>query len=101
MDKRKPTYLRKDVKNLISNNNFILTKRSLGDAHSLGFSLAGVGDVISNLTSDDFYKTTDSYNNSSVWQDVYKTEVRNIALYIKFKVTSDGQKLVVTSFKRQ
>lgn len=100
MDKAKPTYLLKDVKGLVTEGCYLLTKKSQTDAHDLGFSDTEVGDVLVNLEPKDFYKSTTEYYNHAVWQDVYKRRGQEMQLYIKFKITSTGENLVITSFKR-
>lgn len=100
MDKAKPTYLLKDVKGLVTEECYLLTQKSRKDAHALGFSKTEVGEVLISLESKDFYKSTTEYYDHAVWQDVYKAKGREIQLYIKFKITSNRENLVVTSFKR-
>jgi motility quorum-sensing regulator/GCU-specific mRNA interferase toxin len=101
MDKSKPAYLLKDVRKLIREENYLLTKVSRSTAHALGFSRTEAGDLISSLTPKDFYKSTTEFYEHTVWQDVYKTSAEGNALYIKFKIAGNGKLLVITSFKEE
>jgi motility quorum-sensing regulator/GCU-specific mRNA interferase toxin len=100
LDLRKPSYPLQNIKTLISKECYGLTKRSLDDATSLGFTKTEVGDVILDLDVGDFDKSTTEYYNHKVWQDVYKVKLENVKLYIKFKIVDNGQYLLITSFKK-
>ena len=100
MDKAKPTYLLKDVKRLVTEGCYLLTKKAQMDAHALGFSNTEVSDILVSLEMKDFYKSTTEYYDHAVWQDVNKRRGQKIQVYIKFKITSTGENLVITSFKR-
>lgn len=101
MDKSKPTYILKNVQDLVKKGQYVLTKASEHDAHHLGFSKDDVGDVILRLTPREFYKSTTEFYAHTIWQDVYKTIRKQIHLYIKFKVTTDETTLIITSFKQE
>lgn len=99
MDKLKPTYLLKDVRMLIEQERYLLTRTSGLTSHESGYSQTEVGDVIRGLKPNDFYKSTTEFYEHTVWQDVYKPIVKGNALYVKFKITKNGKMLVITSFK--
>jgi motility quorum-sensing regulator / GCU-specific mRNA interferase toxin len=99
-DKRKPSYSLKEVKKAALEGRCQLTIGAKQDAHEIGFSETEATDVISKLDPADFYKSTPSYYNSSVWQDVYKVSARGIPVYIKFKGDPSGSTYWVSSFKR-
>jgi|GEM_PF-840862 hypothetical protein len=99
-DKRKPSYSLKEVNQAALEDRCQLTIGARQNAHEIGFSETEVTDVISKLGPTDFYKSTPSYYNPSVWQDVYKVFARGIPVYIKFKGDPSGSKYWGNSFKR-
>ncbi len=102
MDKRKPTYLLQDIHRLAETGAYKLTIAAQRTADALGFSQSEIVDVITALESPNFYKSVNEYRNHKVWQDVYKTTLSHIELYIKLKVVDRGGKLlVVLSFKER
>ncbi len=100
MDKRKPTYRLKEIQHLAGHGHCKLTITAQQTADALGFSRTEVQQIIAQLSARDFYKSVSEYRNVRVWQDVYKTPIQDINLYIKLKVIGDGsQLLLILSFK--
>ncbi|MCP4112433.1 MAG: type II toxin-antitoxin system MqsR family toxin [Desulfobacteraceae bacterium] len=101
MDKLKPAYLLDDIKKLIKDDRYLLTVTAQKTAYSVGYTSEMVADVILNLERNDFYKSTNEFNNPKAWQDVYKTRVENyLDVYIKLKITEiNRQTLLILSFK--
>lgn len=61
--------------------------------------LAGMCDVVSGLTSTNFYKSMTTYADHRVWQDVYHTRtVCGDEAYLKLTVVDD---VLVVSFKER
>lgn len=57
--------------------------------------------VIDRLCSDHFYKSMTTYQNHTIWQDVYRYRDENdIPLYIKLQLSVDGGKAVLIQMKR-
>jgi motility quorum-sensing regulator/GCU-specific mRNA interferase toxin len=56
--------------------------------------------VISRLCSEHFYKSMTAYKNHKVWQDVYKFQDGDKALYIKLQLSVDGGKAILIQMKR-
>ena len=100
MDKLKPTYILNEVKKLIKQKNYILTISSRQTAHHIGFSEAEIIDTTSKLEAKNFYKSTTEFYKQKIWQDVYKPTAKGYFLYIKFKITKDKMRLIITSFKK-
>ena len=101
MEKRKPHFWLKDVKELIEANQCTLTVKARQTAHSIGFSDTDVTEVVATLESKDFFKSMTSNYNPNVWQDVYKKKIKGLRLYIKLQITQvDDQSVLILSFKR-
>lgn len=100
MDKRKPTYRLEQIRDLAEQGRCKLTITAQQTADALGFSQTEVLHIIAQLNAQDFYKSVTEYHNTRVWQDVYKTTVHAVNIYIKLKVVGEGaQLLLVLSFK--
>jgi motility quorum-sensing regulator/GCU-specific mRNA interferase toxin len=90
VDKRKPTYRLEQIRHLAEQGRCKLTITAQQTADGLGFSQTEVQHSIAQLTARDFYKSVTEYRNARVWQDVYKTTVNAVDIYIKLKVIGDG-----------
>ncbi|MBW1649565.1 MAG: type II toxin-antitoxin system MqsR family toxin [Deltaproteobacteria bacterium] len=80
--------------------SYLLTNTSRQTAHNIGFSQTEIIDTISGLEAKDFYKSTTEFYKQNIWQDVYKPTAKGYFLYVKFKITKDKIRLIITSFKR-
>ena len=98
MEKRTPHYdlarVQADVERLKA---AAFTKSALDGGRAMGLTTAEMLVVIASLTRRDFYKSTTTYADHRVWQDVYhsatpvrkdayiKITVRDVAPVIQFK----------------
>ncbi len=98
MDKLNCEYPLNDIKELIKKGKIVPNLRVIESANKLKFSETEVYEIILNLQKDDFYKSTTTYHNHRIWQDVYKKAIKNLPIYIKFQITGDG--FLIRSFKR-
>ncbi len=103
-EKRKPHYDLEELKRLVRQGRWIVTKTAEKDAVTLGFSRAEIKEVILGLRRGDFYKSMTSIYNHSLWQDVYKPRINlpdkeeSLELYVKLQKSFD-EKCVIISFK--
>lgn len=101
MEKRKPTYQLTEVKRLATEGFFDFSIAAWETANALKFSEIDVRNVILRLESRDFYKSVSEYREHQVWQDVYKKQVGNSKIYIKFKIVKVEERfLLIMSFKK-
>lgn len=100
MDKLKPHYSLKEVKRAASEGRCTLTVTASQTAHSIGYSRSEVIDLVANLSSAEFYKSTTDFHNSAAWQDVYKKFTRGMHVYLKLKlIKRQEEEVLVLSFK--
>lgn len=98
MEKRKPSYVLANVKELIKQGKIIPPDiKVIESANEIGFSETEVYDEILKLEPNNCYKSTTEYFNHKVWQDVYKAKIRDLPIYIKFQIIDD--KFLLRSFK--
>lgn len=97
-DKGTPSYSLADVQALIQQGKVLVTLTAVRTAVALGYDTDGMLEVMLELTTEDFDKSTTSFNNHKEWQDVYKPFADGLDLYIKFKVVDD---VVILSFKER
>ena len=97
-EKRKPTYLLKEIKRLIKEGKIEKVGINvIQTTHSLGFTPYQAYQEILNLESGDIDKSATEPHNYKVWQDAYTKNIGGIPLYIKFKKFKG--KVLLTSFK--
>lgn len=85
MEQRKPHHnLASFRRACCSVESLRVTKIALNDAFALGFSRAGVVDVIQSIRPGDFYKSMTSLADHTIWQDVYHVPWDGLVLYVKF-----------------
>jgi len=65
-------------------NALRLTRTALHDAEGLGFTLAGMVEVIQGMKAEQFYKSMTALADSTSWQDVYHVPWGAKVLYVKF-----------------
>lgn len=103
MEKRKPHYDLKRIKELFNNE----TTRIIRDIARQNAAAAGyayveeIQYVINNLCSQHFYKSMTSEQNHKLWQDVYKFTDEEKRLYIKLQLTMSRNKAVLIQFKKE
>lgn len=100
MEKRKPHYGLDTLKMLLLHESTrIITRSARQGAATLGyFDNESMVARILKLSSREFYKSMNTYGNSAIWQDVYRTNDGNVGIYIKLQKSLDG-KGVIISFK--
>ena len=72
LEKRTPHCKLPFVKALIERGKVRMTASAVAGAEALGFDRAGVVDVVSALSSADFFKSMTTYADLKIWQDVYR-----------------------------
>ena len=99
MEKHKPHYLLKAIKAQMSTLEAMnLTLSALEGIRSAGMARVDALAVIQGLTAVDFYKSMTTHSDHRVWQDVYHSEWKEVALYIKFQ---QADEYFVISFKER
>ncbi len=101
MELFKPRYLLEKVKTLIKKN--AVTSPSIKvfqSAGEIGFSIEEAYQEILNLEQKDFCKSITEYYNHRVWQDVYKKIIKGVPIYIKFKIVTNENRFLLSSFKK-
>jgi len=96
MEKHAPHHSLAEVKRLIREGRFFVTKTAFSGANMLGFSLDDILDTTQALEQHDFYKSMTAYRNHRLWLDVYRPQTRAGAVYLKLTVEEN---VVVISFK--
>ncbi len=99
MEKRKPHYGLAQVKELIRDGSYRATRTALlSAARDFGFIEASqLAGCVLQLESGDFYKSMTTQYDSTLWQDVYHTLVRDRRAYVKVQIMDDNT--VIISFK--
>jgi len=101
-DKHRPHYVLSFLKELFRSKK---TRHITGLAHKGAVAMGYMDDddmltVIGNLCSEHFYKSMTMRENYKVWQDVYRYQDGEKALYIKLQLSFDGQKAILIQMKR-
>jgi motility quorum-sensing regulator / GCU-specific mRNA interferase toxin len=98
VEKKKPHYSLREIKNLIKEGKVVITRNSQKTAGSIyGFDFDQIIEVVINLDSSDFYKSMTSHNDNKLWHDVYKKRTSSDYFYIKLQILQDDA--LVISFK--
>jgi len=85
VEKRKPHHDLAAFKKAFSTPDALrVTKTALMDAMRLGFTRAGMVEVIQSMKSKQFYKSMTALADHSTWQDVYHVPWDDKVLYVKF-----------------
>ena len=100
MEKRKPHFALERIKRLVRQGRCRVTRTALSTAaQDFGFiHPAQLSDIILSLAPADFYKAMTTYNDASVWQDVYRPMAAGIRAYVKVQIVDATT--VIISFKR-
>jgi len=98
MEKNTAHYRLTNVNNLIKSGKVRATNSAYIGARELGINdLDGMCDVISTLSSADFYKSMTTHEDHRIWQDVYHAKTANgDDVYLKLTVTDN---VLIVSFK--
>lgn len=96
MEKNKPHCPLLRVKSMILSGQVRATVTAVTDAYHLGFDDEAMYQEVLLLESSEFYKSMTTYNNHTVWQDVYRHRFRTKMIYIKLTVVDD---VLIVSFK--
>jgi len=101
MEKRKPHYSLSLLQELLRDEHTrIITKTCKVEAAQIGyFDDLMIVERVMQLTWKEFQKSMTAYNNSKLWQDVYKSEDEDRSLYIKLQLAIGDVKAVVIQFK--
>lgn len=101
-EKRKPHYVLSTFKVLFrSEKTRHITKRAHRGAVTMGYMADDdILTVISKLCSEHFDKSMTSYENHKIWQDVYRFQDGDKALYIKLQLSVDRGKAILIQMKR-
>lgn len=87
------------VKRLVEEGKIKTTYTASQNAYELGLTPDDIKTVVLSLTTKDFYKSMTTYNDTKIWQDVYRPELDDIGpVYLKITVSDD---VLVVSFKEK
>lgn len=97
MEKRIPHYLLTEIQAQMAS----VVAMNLTESARIGIHQAGMGwvdalTVVQGLRRRDFHKSMTTHHDHRVWQDVYHSQWRDKALYVKFQRAGD---FFVVSFK--
>ncbi|MCL6336372.1 type II toxin-antitoxin system MqsR family toxin [Pectobacterium carotovorum subsp. carotovorum] len=98
MEKRSPHTRLHVLQAMVAAGKVIATKSAVTAAADLGIDREGMHAVIAGLTIKDFHKSMTTYNDHTVWQDVYLPIVDGVKLYVKVTVIDD---VLIVSFKEK
>ena len=96
MEQSTPRHSLADVKRLISEGRFFVTRTAFSGANMLGFSLADILDTAQALERRDFYKSMTSHRDHRIWMDVYHPQTSAGPVYLKLTIDDNA---VILSFK--
>ena len=99
MEKKKPTYDLEAIQ-VAASAGMGVTTAALRGAAAMGMTRADMMRVIQGLGRGDFYKSMTTYQDHSIWMDVYHGRAEGYEIYIKFvqDVVTD---FTCTSFKEK
>lgn len=98
MEKKTPHTRLHIVQNLVAEGKVKATRSALNGADDLGLTFDDVCDAVKSLKSTDFFKSMTTYNDHTIWQDVYRPKLACGVVYLKLTVT-DG--VLIVSFKEK
>jgi len=98
MEKRKPHYGLDALKMLLLHESArIVTRSARQGAATLGyFDEETMVARVLRLAPREFYKSMNTYGNSKIWQDVYRTNDDNMGIYIKLQKSLDGKGVIIS-----
>lgn len=96
MEKQVPHCKLSVVKSLIQQGKVRTTSSARAGAVALGLDYEGMLQVVWSLQATDFYKSMTTYEDHTVWQDVYRPCTPQGNVYLKLTVIDD---VLIVSFK--
>jgi motility quorum-sensing regulator / GCU-specific mRNA interferase toxin len=96
MEKRTPHSSLSLVKSLVNAGRIRTTQSARQGAAAMGIDFEGMCHILRELTLKDFYKSMTTYDDHTVWQDVYRPHTLQGEVYLKLTVVDD---LLIVSFK--
>lgn len=96
MEKRRPHCTLVAVKALVASGKVRATLSALEGAATLDMDFAGIVSVVMELQMADFFKSMTTYSDHRLWQDVYRPQTPQGAVYLKLAVVDD---VLIVSFK--
>lgn len=84
------------VKTLLGQGKVRMTKTALAGGAAIGFDALAIIEVVKALAPSDFYKSMTTYDDHTIWQDVYRPRTLVGDVYLKLTVIED---VLVVSFK--
>ncbi|MQB56108.1 type II toxin-antitoxin system MqsR family toxin [Rahnella sp. RcJ3] len=98
MEKKTPHTRLHIVQGLVAAGKVKTTNTALNGADDLGLTFDDMCSAILGLTAADFFKSMTTYNDHTVWQDVYRPKLSCGDVYLKLTV-SNG--VLIVSFKEK
>jgi motility quorum-sensing regulator/GCU-specific mRNA interferase toxin len=98
MEKKTPHTRLHLVQALVAEGKVRATNTAMNGADELGLTFDGMCDAIKGLKMSDFFKSMTTYNDHTVWQDVYRPTLACGVFYLKLTV-SNG--VLIVSFKEK
>lgn len=98
MEKKTPHTRLHRVKTLVEQGKVRVTNTAINGADELGIDFDGICRIVKALKTNDFYKSMTTYQDHTIWQDVYRTEFSNRIIYLKITVNND---VLIISFKEK
>ena len=97
MEKKTPHYVLGEIQAIVADrSNCVFTRLALAGGLSLGLTEPDMREVVLSLSRADFYKSMTTYNDHSLWQDVYHGETMDgVAVYIKITGFADNRPPVI------
>jgi motility quorum-sensing regulator / GCU-specific mRNA interferase toxin len=92
-----PTYDLRLVQQLVGQGTISrrISGAALRGAAVHGFDDQDVVAAVLALAPTDFYKSMEAEKSPGLWQDVYHSMFKGVALYIKLQIAADGRAVVV------
>jgi motility quorum-sensing regulator/GCU-specific mRNA interferase toxin len=96
MEKRTPHCKLPVIKALVAAGKVRATYSATQGAAQMGFGFSEMLNVVTTLTTADFYKSMTTHADHTVWQDVYRPSTQAGDVYLKLTVIDD---VLIVSFK--
>ncbi len=96
-----PTYPLETIRWLLQADAFLITRQATRDGLELGFDQSQIIAVVKAIRPSEFYKSMFSRAMKGLVQDVYRTHVGSLRLYVKLQVRgrTPDELVVIISFK--
>ena len=95
MEKRKARYdLAAVIAVVLERKAAAFTKSAIDGGRSMGLTTAEMINVVCALKSHHLFKSMTTYNDSTVWQDVYHADTPAGKAYIKLTLRADGAPVI-------